>query len=434
MTLLAHQQCPGRATQFRSFSVAYAPMNGFVGAWSLTDSASSVNMFYGQYFATDSFYLYTTGTESACVATQLGGGAQYDLLQQVANLTALVGTWSGYSATSSEFSQPNDCYRVGSLTFYDDPTAASGKSVEVIYIRHDTTTYDLYWATQRSPVVLSAEPVTTSARLQMLLPMDPSGVAHTLATIDASSAATPTQPITWHGTNSKCNAIFVSRSTSNMQAATGNVTSFAIRIFGASLDPTSTAESDLAQLVSRCTMDARVNSTLITGDTGQCFDLTNGKWGVVRFAMDDTFKIYLYNDHICQNRTTTTSFSGSSDVLAAGTAGQCTSFGSFKGQTAYAVVQHASSQTQAAAAVTAVDNQPQPAGPGEAASRSTDSKFILIVGVAVAAGALLLGIAAGSYYYCRRSKPANDQYELTTVKVAPHPAHTNAAHAHKLQC
>jgi hypothetical protein len=440
MTLTAHWQCPGQTTQVRSVSVVYTPLPNpwyyNAGSWLLKDSVNKVEMLYGQYYDTNRFDLYTTGTQSACVSTfnGLGGSTQYSLLQQEVNLTTVIGTWAGISAMSyPRSSQPNDCYRVGALKLYVDPTASSGVSVDVTYVRHDTPLYDLYWASQRSPVILSAEPVTSTARLQMLLPADPSGVAHTLATIYATAATT--QPITLHGTNSKCNARFYAISESSamiVQAIAGNTTSFAIRMYSARTDSTGSLPPDVDVLVRGCTRDARVDSTLVTGNTGACFAWTNGKFAVVQFTLDDTFKLSQFEDSFCQNRTTTAAYSVSYSIDV----GKCSFFGYLDGSLTYAIVHRAPDQLQAAAAVAEHnDDGPHDAPPpGEdGSSTESGSRLGVIVGVAVGGGVVLLAAVAGIYhFYCRR--PVRGHRGQEGAKVAPYdPADPTGAGAMSIE-
>jgi len=357
MTLTAHWQCPGQPTHVRSVSMAYSPLPAnwvsSPGSWLLNDMANNVEMLYGQTYSEDLFDLYTTGTERTCLPSHgdLGGDIQYHILQQILNLTTLTGTWSGFSAKASfRSSQPNDCYRVGALKFYADPTASSGISVDVTYVRHDTIMADPYWASQRSPVVLSAEPVTSTARLQMLLPTDPSGVAHMVAAIYASGTS---EPITLHGTNSKCNARFLAMSSWSrmiVQAAAGNTTSFAMRMYSARTNSTG---SDVDTLVRECATNALVDSTLVTGNTGACFAWINGKFAVVQFTLDDVLVLYQYEDSVCQNRTVTT---GEQFVFHSGNVGKCSPFGVLDGKMTYAIVQHAPDQLQAAAAVARMEH------------------------------------------------------------------------------
>ncbi len=421
MTLTAHWQCPGQATQVRSTSVGYSPMRGNAGGWNLTDSLNKVSMWYGQYYLADIFDLYTTGTPSACAAASTG---QYYLLQQEVNLTTVIGTWDGFSITNyPRSSQSNDCYRVGALKFYVDPTASSGVSVDVTYVRHDTTMYDLYWPSQRSPVILSAEPVTSTARLQMRLPADPSGAPHTLAT--SYTAASP-RPITLHGTNSKCNARFSAMpelSSMVVQAAAGNATSFAIRMYSARMDSSDLLPPDVDALVRGCILDGRLNSTLVTGNTGACFAWT-GKYAVVQFTLDDTFKLTQFEDSICQNRTAVYSVSYSIGV------GQCTFFNDLDGWLTYAIVQRAPDQLQAAAAVSQLEHNddgthdvPPPDDGGS--STGSGSKLGVIVGVAVGGGAvLLLAMAAIYHFYFRRRVRGRRGQE--GAKVTPYdPAETH---------
>jgi hypothetical protein len=351
MNLTASWQCPGQISHSKTAALAYSPPvpQGFSAiTWYLSDPLNHIDVLYGRYHnPSNLFDLYDSGAETACDAYSFGGSYQYAPLQQSANITELDGVWMGLSAFQyGSPPQPNDCYRVAWLQFYYDPTVAvSRMGVQVFYLRHDTTTYDLLWASELSPVVLSAEPITATARLQMQLPADPSGNRHVLSTVGTLDA---TQPITLHGTNSKCNANFLTHTTSvAVQPTIGNFTSFAIRLVSSSVAGGASDEAD--QLASQCAVDSPlINSTIITGHTGSCFPLFNGTWGVIQFTAGDVGALHEFNDAQCQKRSTS-DYSALYEPV-----GECSLMARFNGSNTYAMVVHAFTPSGALAAINAL--------------------------------------------------------------------------------
>jgi len=320
LSLTASWNCAGQSSQRRTATVTYSPppSGAPVGLWLLSSASSYLSMYYGQYYASNTFDLYTTGTPtSACAAP---GTAQYNLLEQTANVAALAsagadaGIWDGFSPSVDT---PSDCYRVISLQFYLDASnsntaGASGYGVQVTYMHSTAVTSNVVWASQVAPVLLSAEPVTTTARLHMQLPADPSGVSHTLATTYAPGDSTnPVHPITLHGSNGMCNAAFtLDTAGATFRPAIGQFASFALRFFSAT---TSSTESEQT-LANTCAVDPSSSSTnsdgitvtTVSGSTGSCIPWL-GQWIVLQFLLDGTQGSFvLFEDSVCQVPTATT--------------------------------------------------------------------------------------------------------------------------------
>jgi hypothetical protein len=332
-------KCPSQTTTPKQLTLAYTPppASGFTaGSWILDDSSNNLHMLYGQYYTSNLFDMYTTGTPSSCLASRsdVGGSSQYSALQQTVNLTQLVGTWMGTSFQSPPRApvRPNDCYRILYLQFFaaTEQGAADDLGVEVMYVKHDTVSYDMFWASQTSSVVRSMEPVTGTLQLRMQLPADPDGVSHVLSTAYApGNVEVPIQPITLHGSDSKCNSAFMNRPfLADVRPSIGQVAFFAIRLF---------TSAQLAESASRCdATSAVVSTTTFSGRTGSCIPWVNNSWSVVHFTRNGAARVYQYDDPSCQMRSEPSTFVINNDVNV------CVEASLLHGQPSYALIQHAS--------------------------------------------------------------------------------------------
>ncbi len=306
MSLIVNSwKCPGQVSQSKTVTVAYSLALSDTISWDLESVSNNVQM--TRYDTNGLFLLYTTGTPNVCY---IGAFALYYLLQQAVDITQFNGTWPGYSFITQPGTppRPNDCYRVHYLQLYNDSTAgASGMSVQVIYVLHDTTSNDMFWPSETAPVILTMEPITGTTRLQMQLPADPNGVNHTLSTIYSPGDVTlPVQLITLHGIDSKCNAHFRFRSYAvasevEIQPTIGNLKYFAIRLYSA---PFSGGRvTDAEDLASTCTSNSsHIILTTFSGLTGTCFPWVDGIWSVVQFDRKGVAHFYPFEDSQCQIR------------------------------------------------------------------------------------------------------------------------------------
>lgn len=444
MSVTASWQCSEEAApQLKTVSVPYAYSSttvGNFGAWFLFNDSSPVKMQmnFGYDVQTTVFdvFLATLGSSTACF-----GSLQFNPLQQVAIPAELPGSWIGHSVntytSSTGASQLNGCYRVSSLQFYDDPTIPIvGMGVQVIYVKHDTVTNDMFWASQLSSIMLSAEPITGSTRVQMQLPADPSGVSHTLYATDApAGSSVATQLITLHGTNSKCNAVFPSRSAAVLLPAVADVRSFALHLYGKGS--------------SGCVVDPLIDNFVVSGATGSCFSWINNKWGVVQFTVGDVGVLAQFEDDQCQNRSTTNT-SSTSPLLLSASVGICSNVGEFNGYQTYVLIEYAATPFDALYAINSyfpasssssssstANSEPQQMPSVSTAATSSSAPFPittigLIVGVCVA---LILALFLGwcCHDTCKSSAtvyPASHLHHETTHVNAPEVNSTTVTNSH----
>jgi hypothetical protein len=276
------------------------------------------------------------------------------------------------------------------------------------------------------------EQVTSTSRLQMQLPPDPSGVSHILAIIYRPGANVAVGPITMHGSDGRCNAAFNPSDLVN-RPAIGTFTSYAIRYFVVA----ATSSDYQQQLAASCSSQftALVNITTVRGGVGSCVP-SRYRWSVVQMTSDGLGgSMFEFSDSICQNYSTSAYGVTARYPMIVN---HCVQVSFDTNHVTYALLQHGLTESDAVAALAAYVPPPViPVGPSSTGisdddhmSNASDSSGgdsssfpLTTLGTIIASctgGVLLVSICKCWYDTRRRSARA-------AASIHPHPTFSTLA-------